>query len=400
MSRRVGLWLVGAFGGVGTTITLGLSCLARKLTPDCGLTTQLPLFQGLGLPEAGDFVIGGHDIRQTSFVDSAIEFRTNSGVFQPEWIEACRSDLESASARVRPGTKLGSGSTISKMGVWGDENPAQNAAEAVDRISRDIEAFVQAEKIDHLIVLNVSSTEPPFHSRDVHHSWAALEAALPTGGADLLPSSSLYALAAVRGGHSYVNFTPSTGASLPAIMELAEKTGSLLAGKDGKTGETMMKTVLAPMFAHRNLKVQSWVGHNIFGNRDGVVLDDPVNKASKVNTKDWVTTQILGYKPNTLVTIEYIPDMGDWKTAWDHIHFQGFLGTQMTLQFTWQGCDSLLAAPLAIDLARLTDLSKQRGGKGLQTHLAVFFKSPEGVEDNHFFRQWATLEQYVAGLKG
>ena len=147
--------------------------------------------------------------------------------------------------------------------------------------------------------------------------------------------------------------------------ELAESTGSLYAGKDGKTGETLMKTVLAPMFALRNLKVMSWVGHNIFGNRDGLVLDDPANKSSKVDTKDRVVTQILGYKPSTLVTIEYLPDMGDWKTAWDHIHFQGFLGTKMTLQFTWQGCDSLLAAPLAIDLARLADLEKRRGGRGL-----------------------------------
>ena len=145
MSRRVGLWLVGAFGGVGTTITLGLACLAKKITPDHGLTTQLPLFQGLPLPQPDQFIVGGHDIRQTSFIESANEFRTNSGVFQPEWIEACRETLEAASARVRPGTKLGSGSTISKMGTWGDEQPAQNTQEAIDRISRDLEAFVAAE---------------------------------------------------------------------------------------------------------------------------------------------------------------------------------------------------------------------------------------------------------------
>lgn len=399
MARRVGLWLVGAFGGVGTTITLGLSSLARNLVPDHGLTTQLPMFDGLPLPAAGDFVIGGHDIRESSFLASANEFRDNSGVFRPEWIEACRADLEAATARVKPGTKLGSGKAISALGAWGEGSSATNAADAVARISADLEAFVNAEKIDHLIVLNVSSTEPVFALDKVHETWAALEAALPKGGPELLPSSSLYALAAVRGGHSYVNFTPSLGASVPGIEELSEKTGSLLAGKDGKTGETLMKTVLAPMFAHRNLRVQSWVGHNIFGNRDGVILNDPVNKAAKVNTKDWVTTQTLGYKPNTLVTIEYVPDMGDWKTAWDHIHFQGFLGTQMTLQFTWQGCDSLLAAPLAIDLARLTDLEKRRGGKGLQKHLACFFKSPEGVEENHFFRQWAWLEAYAEEAK-
>ena len=146
-----------------------------------------------------------------------------------------------------------------------------------------------------------------------------------------------------------------------------------------------MKTVLAPMFAHRNLKVLSWVGHNIFGNRDGLVLDDPANKSSKIETKDQVITEILGYKPETHVSIEYI-DMDDWKTAWDHIHFQGFLGTKMILQFTWQGCDSLLAAPLVIDLARLADLEKRRGGRGLMRHLACFFKSPVGVEEHDFLQ--------------
>ena len=106
-------------------------------------------------------------------------------------------------------------------------------------------------------------------------------------------------------------------------------------------------------------------------------------------------TQILGYKPSTLVTIEYLPDMGDWKTAWDHIHFQGFLGAKMALQFTWQGCDSLLAAPLAIDLARLADLEKRRGGRGLLKHLACFFKSPEGIEENDFFKQFDLLVEHL-----
>ena len=229
----------------------------------------------------------------------------------------------------------------------------------------------------------------------MHAHWETLKPRLAEGAGELLPSSSLYALAAIQAGHTYINFTPSLGASIPALAELAEGTGSLLAGKDGKTGETLMKTVLAPMFAHRNLKVMSWIGHNIFGNRDGLVLDDPTNKASKVETKDRVITEILGYKPASIVTIEYLPDMGDWKTAWDHIHFQGFLGTKMTLQFTWQGCDSLLAAPLAIDLARLADLEKQRGGKGLMRHLACFFKSPEGVEENDFFRQFEALRDYL-----
>ena len=116
-------------------------------------------------------------------------------------------------------------------------------------------------------------------------------------------------------------------------------------GCDGKTGETLLKSVLAPMFRQRNLQVMSWVGHNIFGNMDGKVLDDPANKATKVTSKDHLLAQILGYQPQTLVSIEFIESLGDWKTAWDHIHFQGFLGTPMTLQFIWQGCDSLLGGP-------------------------------------------------------
>ncbi len=394
--HRVGLWLVGAFGGVGTTITLGLLAMARGLVDRTGLSTELPMFRGLPLPEPGDFVIGGHEIRESSFAESAEEFRKSSGVFPPEWLAVCAEDLSAATSRVRPGTSFGAGHAVAQLGRWGESAPPRTTEQAVDRIAADLAAFVASESIDHLIVLNVASTEPPFVLDEVHHHWDLLNAAMVNGGPGLLPASALYAVAALRSGHTYINFTPSLGASLPALYELAESTGSLHAGKDGKTGETLMKTVLAPMFAMRNLKVMSWVGHNIFGNRDALVLDDPANKSAKVDTKDRVVTQILGYKPSTIVTIENLPDMGDWKTAWDHIHFQGFLGTKMALQFIWQGCDSLLAAPLAIDLARLADIEKRRGGRGLMRHLASFFKSPEGVEEHDFFKQFDLLARHVA----
>ena len=200
-------------------------------------------------------------------------------------------------------------------------------------------------------------------------------------------------------GLPYVNFTPSLGASFPAAEELARERRTAHAGKDGKTGETLLKTVLAPLFAHRNLRVLSWVGHNIFGNRDGQVLDDPANKASKIRTKDQVISKIVGYKPQTHVSIEYIESLDDWKTAWDHIHFQGFLGVKMMLQFTWQGCDSLLAAPLVLDLARLALLAQRRGEAGVLRHLACFFKSPMGVEEHDFFKQFVLLEEYARACK-
>jgi myo-inositol-1-phosphate synthase len=397
MSRhRVGLWLIGAFGGVGTTITLGLAAMARGLSDRTGLVSELPVLKHLPLPEPEDFVVGGHDIRASSFAESAEEFRRNSGVFDFDWIKACDDELAAATARVVPGTHFGAGRAIANLGHWGNGKPPRTAGQAVDRIAADMAAFVAAESIDHMIVLNVASTEPPFRLGAIHQNWDTLNAALSDGGPDLVPASSLYAAAALRCGYSYINFTPSLGASMPALDELAQSTGSIYAGKDGKTGETLMKTVLAPMFALRNLKVMSWVGHNIFGNRDGLILDDPSNKSSKVETKDRVVTQILGYKPASIVTIEYLADMGDWKTAWDHIHFQGFLGTKMALQFTWQGCDSLLAAPLAIDLARLTDLEKRRGGRGLLTHLACFFKSPDGCDENDFFKQFTMLLEHLS----
>jgi myo-inositol-1-phosphate synthase len=157
-----------------------------------------------------------------------------------------------------------------------------------------------------------------------------------------------------------------------------------------------MKAVLAPMFAARNLHVMSWVGHNIFGNMDGKVLDDPINKANKVRSKDHLLTEILGYKPSTLVTIEYVEDMADWKTAWDHIHYKGFLDTKMTLQFTWQGCDSLLAAPLVLDLVRFTEREHRRGKSGVMTFLSSFFKSPMGKDvPPEFHRQYALLEAWA-----
>jgi myo-inositol-1-phosphate synthase len=251
-----------------------------------------------------------------------------------------------------------------------------------------------------VIVANVSSTEPPLREDLTGLSWKQLSDRLNNND-PLLPASSLYAIAAMLTECSYLNFTPSVGSNLPALEELALEQGVLHMGRDGKTGETLMKSVLAPMFAARNLKVLSWVGHNIFGNMDARVLDDPVNKASKARSKDHLLTEILGYKPQTLVSIEFIESMADWKTAWDHIHFQGFLGTPMTLQFIWQGCDSLLAAPLVLDLVRFTEREWRRGTSGVMTHLASFFKSPMGENvPPEFGRQFEGLLEWAREAGG
>jgi myo-inositol-1-phosphate synthase len=247
--------------------------------------------------------------------------------------------------------------------------------------------------------VNVASTEPVVAPANLPDRWAELSKLIDKPRRCPLPASSLYAIAALDLGCSYINFTPSLGSASPAIDELARERGTRHMGHDGKTGETLLKSILAPMFAKRNLQVMSWVGHNIFGNMDAKVLDDPANKQAKVTSKDRLLGQILGYSPQTLVTIERIESMGDWKTAWDHVHFTGFLGTPMTFQFIWQGCDSLLAAPLVLDLVRFTERAWRAGDVGLLKFLCSFFKSPLGVAEHDFGIQFQMLEAWAAGLK-
>jgi myo-inositol-1-phosphate synthase len=391
--RRVGLWLIGAFGGVGSTVALGLSSLAKG-GASVGMATALPVCQHLDLDAPTDFVIGGHDIRQTNFHEAALGLNERSGIFTARQINDAQADLQAWSANVRPGTVLQSNETIRALANRPDLQAVKTPREAIERIQADLQAFRAKHKLDQIVVINVASTEPPFDLGDEHQRLETLRLALERTP-PVLPPSAIYAFAAMDAGYPYVNFTPSLGASCPAFDELAKARKVPYGGKDGKTGETLLKTVLAPMFAARNLHVLSWIGHNILGGGDGRVLNDPANKASKVQSKDASLPAILGYKPQSLVSIEYVESLDDWKTAWDHIHFEGFLGTKMALQFTWQGCDSILAAPLVLDLARLALLAQRRGESGVMTQLACFFKSPMGTAEQNFFTQWAAFESYV-----
>jgi myo-inositol-1-phosphate synthase len=393
--RRVGLWLIGAYGGVGTTATLGLAALARGLTDQTSLVTALPLFEPLDLDGFDHFVVGGHEIRRGGFRQTVHELQERSNIFEPALATACAEQLEAWEANVRPGTILNAGPTIGKLADLPEARTTETPRAAIDRIQTDLRAFQAAHRLDQVVVVNITSTEPPFELGEVHASLARLNAALERT-AGVLPASSLYAYATLDLGWPYLNFTPSLGSSLPALDELCRVRQTVMGGKDGKTGETLMKSVLAPMFAHRNWQILSWVGHNIFGNRDGLVLDDPANKASKIKTKDALISSIVGYKPQTHVSIEYIQSLDDWKTAWNHIHYRGFLGTKMILQFIWQGCDSILAGPLVLDLARLALFARRRGEVGVLTHLASFFKSPMNVAEHDFFEQFRMLEDYVA----
>jgi myo-inositol-1-phosphate synthase len=397
-ASRIGIWFIGAKGGIATTTAVGLAALKKQLMDTSGLVSALPEFAPLELAGFDQFVLGGHEIRDLTLSDEALRLASERAI-DASTVAAVREDLEEIDRDIRPGTLVNVGQVIEQLagedakGI-GKETPMA----AVERVQADLKEFAKRRELDEVIVVNIASTEPPFDGAGLPETWPELEKLLHKQGECKLPASALYAIAALDLGHPYINFTPSVGSGLPAICDLALRRETCHMGHDGKTGETLLKSVLAPMFAKRNLQVMSWVGHNIFGNMDGVVLDDPANKATKVTSKDRLLGQIFGYTPQTLVTIEYIKSLGDWKTAWDHIHFRGFLGTPMILQFTWQGCDSLLAAPLVLDLVRFAERARRAGDTGLLTFLASFFKSPLGTEENDFHRQFQELEAWTARL--
>jgi len=396
--NRIGIWFIGAKGGVASTAIVGLLALKKGLTPTTALVSELPQFQKLDLVDWKDLVLGGHEIRDLSSYEEAARMNTESRAIDAGLIAKLKPELDKLDKVIRPGTVANSGSTIEGFAMAAAKK-SETPRETIDRLQGDLKKFADDNKLAHVIVINVASTEPPTDAAQFPTKWSELSKLLDKPKKCALPASSLYAIAALDLGYSHLNFTPSLGSSLPAIEELARERKTRHMGYDGKTGETLLKSVLAPMFARRNLKVMSWVGHNIFGNMDGKVLDDPANKKAKVTSKDRLLGQILGYPPQTLVSIEYIQSMGDWKTAWDHIHFQGFLGTPMTFQFIWQGCDSLLAAPLVIDLVRFTERAWRNGDTGTLTFLASFFKSPLGTPEHDFTVQFQELEKWAAGVK-
>ena len=392
--QRLGLWIIVAKGGVATTVMTGLASLARNAIPPTGLVTALDPFTRLDLAACDDIVVGGHDIRPGRLADEARRMWVDSRAITPDLLAGADDYLAAIEGRLRPGSVVGAGDTIRGLADATTAALVETPRAAVARIRADIEAFARAEHLRHVVVVNLASTEPP-PALPIPADFPDLEPLLDDPARCPLPASSLYALAAIEAGASYVNFTPSAGATPAVIQRRALDHKTAHAGCDGKTGETLLKSVLAPMFAARHLEVMSWVGHNIFGNMDGQVLDDPRNKAAKVKSKDHLLASILGYPPQTHVSIEYIRSLGDWKTAWDHVHFRGFLGTPMTFQFIWQGCDSILAAPLVIDLVRLVDRAHRAGEHGAIDWLACFFKSPINVAEQDFAKQFALLEAWA-----
>ncbi|MGB1071769.1 MAG: inositol-3-phosphate synthase [Planctomycetota bacterium] len=373
---KLGLWLIGARGGVATTVIAGLAALSRKLVPCTGLITDHPQFSSCELPQAEQWVLGGHEIRSGSLIDSARAIEADSGSLSLPLIEMIQSDLEQVDRRIRPGVLVNADEAIRGLNGQQCNGDSPTPQEALERVTEDLNEFVQNNELDGLVVVNLSSTEASLKDHPAHQSATALQEALFEGDSTAFRSSTIYAMAAANVGAAYVNFTPSAAALIPATREILEEAGCAYCGSDGKTGETLVKSALAPMFAQRALQVMSWQSYNMLGDRDGEVLAHEENKSSKLASKGELIHEILGEDVHSQVRIDYVPSLGDNKTAWDLIHFKGFMGHRMSMQFTWQGCDAILAAPLVIDLARLLAHAQRRGESGLQEHCGIFFKSP------------------------
>lgn len=391
--RRVGLWLVGARGAVATCVAYGLAGLREGLLEPVGMVTAREPFSALPLAGLDEFVLGGHDVCRRALTQSAGEL-VRERVLPADLVTALAHSASAYEARVRPGLLDDADVGVADLHPESARRGSLAPRERVAVVREDIEAFQRELDLDDVVVVNLASTEA---QRDLGGDTAdltALEAALDAGRS--LPASVLYAYAALGSGRPFVNFTPSPGATSPALRELARQQRVPHCGNDGKTGETLIKSVLAPMFVARNLRVLAWQGYNMLGNRDGSVLSDPLHRESKLRSKGDALRSIVG-DPNlhAHVGIDYVPSLGDWKTAWDFVHFEGFLGARMSLQFTWAGSDSALAAPLVLDLARLTEFSHRRGEVGEMAHTASFFKAPIAGGSHEFAAQFVALVEYA-----
>ncbi|TCP56111.1 myo-inositol-1-phosphate synthase [Tamaricihabitans halophyticus] len=383
MAKATGLWLVGARGSVATTAITGLLALRANLVEPVGCVTARPELAHELFPGWTELVVGGHDIAHQPLAKRA-EQLADAGVLPHRIVPAIADDLRAVSAEIRHG--------------YHPAEAHEPAAAAIDRMAADIARFQHSHDLEQVVVVNVSSTEAPFPELPEHDDLAALDAALRDPARTVLPPSSVAAYAAVRAGCAYVEFTPSLGIRVPALRALAERSGLPYAGADGKTGETLLRTALAPMFTERALRVRSWAGTNLLGGGDGATLADAEQVRGKLASKGRGLAALLGEEVTAPLHIDNVPELGEQKTAWDHVSVEGFLGTQLTLQFTWNGYDSALAAPLILDLTRLVTAARRAGERGALGALGFFFKDPLGSTEHRLAEQARELADWIGGL--
>ena len=384
--RKLGIAVVGIGGAVGTTMAAGVELLKKQVVGTEGL--PLANIEVEGLADYKDIVFAGWDL----FGEHLAKASEEHDVLTHKQFVAAEEGLRT----IKPWPSVENPAFLSN--IEGENKLAKNShRETIEKIRANLREFIAI--CDSVVVINLASTEKlAVEGNEIFNTLSGFEKALDENSPDISPAM-LYAYAAMTKGIPYGNFTPSVAADIPALIELAQIRKVPIAGKDGKTGQTFIKTVLAPALKSRALKVEGWYSTNILGNRDGLALSNEDSLASKVKTKSSVLDDILGYPvEDHLVDIRYYRPRGDNKEAWDNIDIAGFLGQTMQIKVNFLCKDSILAAPLAIEIARCLDLAQQRGESGIQEQLSVFFKLPmskTGKPEQAFHKQEEMLLSWL-----
>lgn len=412
---KLGVLLPG-LGAVATTFVAGCLLARKGIAEPVGSLTQLGTIR-LGkrtddrapaikdfLPLAGldDLVFGGWDI----FPDNAYESAAHAAVLEQKHLDPIRGELEAIVPM--PGVfypeyvKRLNGTHVKSGG---------SKAEMVEKVRADIRAFVASSGCSRVVTVWCGSTEIYIEQTAVHQSIAAFEQGLLANDPSI-SNSQIYAWACLKEGVPFANGAPNLTVDFPAAFELARETQTPLAGKDFKTGQTLMKTILAPGLKARMLGLNGWFSTNILGNRDGEVLDDPENFKTKEVSKLGVLDSILQPKVypklygnvHHVVRINYYPPRGDSKEGWDNLDIFGWLGYPMQIKVDFLCRDSILAAPIVLDLALFLDLAKRAGFRGVQEWLSFYWKSPTaapGLTPEHdLFIQMMKLKNTLRWMRG
>ncbi|MBE3131903.1 MAG: inositol-3-phosphate synthase [Acidobacteria bacterium] len=407
--------LVG-LGAVSTTFIAGVQAVRKGLARPIGSLTQMgtirlgkrtegrsPLIKDLvPLASLDDIVFGGWDI----FEDNCYEAASTAGVLDKSLLDQVRPELEA----INPWPAVFDQRYVKRLD-GPNVKKGRTKRDLAEQVIADIRKFKADRALDRLVMIWCGSTEIFMTETEAHQTIEAFEHALDTNDV-AIPSSMVYAYAALREGIPYANAAPNLTADIPALLDLATRNGSPVAGKDLKTGQTLMKTIIAPGLKARLLGIDGWYSTNILGNRDGEVLDDPESFKTKEESKKSVLDYIL--QPHLypelygnvchVVRINYYPPRGDNKEGWDNIDLVGWLGYPMQLKINFLCRDSILAAPIVLDVVLFLDLARRAGWNGIQEWLSFYFKSPmhaPGLYPEHdLFIQLTKLKNTLRYLRG
>lgn len=412
---KLGILLVG-LGAVSTTFVAGVEAIKRGISQPVGSLTQMGTIR-LGkrtdnripkinefVPLAGleDIVFGAWDI----FEENAYDAAAHAGVLEKQLLDQVSEQL----ASLKPMKAVFDRNYVKRLDGR-NVKTGSNKMELAEQLIDEIAGFKQQHGCDRLVMVWAASTEIFLESSPVHESVESFEKGLYDDAEDISPSM-IYAYAALKSGVPFANGAPNLTVDIPALTALAEENGIPICGKDFKTGQTLMKTIIAPGLKSRMLGLAGWYSTNILGNRDGEVLDDPESFKTKEESKLSVLEQIL--QPHVypdlyegfshVVRINYYPPRGDNKEGWDNIDIFGWLGYPMQIKIDFLCRDSILAAPLVLDLALFLDLAQRAGLSGVQEWLSFYFKAPQtapGLYPEHdIFIQLKKLKNTLRHMMG